>query len=71
MSDLQHQALSLVLQAGPEGVSLDDLASTLSEGTNRSRGNARAQARDLLRRLGAEGLIESVDAGETWRGVEG
>ena len=67
MSDLQRQALSLVLLAGPEGVPLDDLASTLSEGTGRSRGNARAQARDLLRRLGADGLVESVDAGETWR----
>jgi hypothetical protein len=70
MTSLRIHALSLLALAGPAGLSLDDLGEALSEGLGRDRGHRRAQARHLLRRLGAEGLVESGDGGESWRRCE-
>jgi len=71
VTPLQTQLLDAVTLAGPDGLSLDDLASgylwTHPKNTNVQ---ARAAARDVLRRLGAEGLVESLDGGENWRRCE-
>jgi Fe2+ or Zn2+ uptake regulation protein len=68
MTPLQRCVLDAVL-ACPGGISLDDLAAGYVP-ARRSLAAARASVRDVLHRLGAEGLVESVDAGEHWRRAE-
>lgn len=71
MTPLQTQILGLVRAAGPEGIDLDDLATVYMRAHlhHPGRGHVRASARKVLRRLGAEGLVDSLDGGETWRRV--
>ena len=67
VTPLQGHVLGIVTAAGPDGISLDDLAGEVCYRSERSPSASRASARDVLRRLGAEGLVESLDGGETWR----
>jgi hypothetical protein len=72
MTTLQSQLIDAVTLAGPAGLSLDDLASGyLQTHPRNTHTHARAAARAALRRLGAEGLVESLDGGENWRRAEG
>ena len=67
MTPLQTQILGIVTAAGPSGISLDELSGEVCYRSERSPSAARATCRDVLRRLGAEGLVESLDGGEHWR----
>jgi hypothetical protein len=70
MTPLQSQLLDAVTLA-PDGLSLDELASGyLWTHPKNTHVQARAAARSVLRRLGAEGLVESLDGGENWRRCE-
>jgi hypothetical protein len=71
MTTLQSQLIDAVTLAGPAGLSLDALASGyLQRHPRNTHTQARAAARAALRRLGAEGLVESLDGGENWRRCE-
>ena len=67
LTTLQQQILGIVTAAGLDSISLDDLAGEVCYRSERSPSAARAACRDVLRRLGAEGLVESLDGGEHWR----
>jgi hypothetical protein len=69
MTDLQEIILTVVTSAGPKGIALGQIAEYHCGGKTHSA--RRATARSVLRRLGAEGLVESPDGGESWRRVEG